>query len=243
MINAKEKMVITNILRRLGVAMLISAAWVIGIELVFDLLGLIFNHSWTSFVVSLEEIPSSLVSILNVVLFIYFLVTPYSDFKWSIQNGISRKTMGRGRLLALFLSTILLFLVDELLSLVHAPLHSWQELVVSFLALLTAILTFQMIGNGFGLLSRKWKVVVGIGLPICAVILLSGLLTGLATLMGNGDFGMIAYEDGHYVGPLMGLLNSPAGLTALLWTVWIVYLLIVLALNKLFNDHLQLRRD
>lgn len=172
MINNKQEMVTTNVLHRLGEVTLIAAAWVIGFELVIYLLGLIFTQNWESFLVSLRGIPGTLSGILPVVLVGYFLVTPYADFKWAIQNGISRKTMWQGRLLALLLSTILIDLIDELLALLNRPLGSWQRLLIGLLALLTTVLTFQAIGNGFGLLNRKWKLIVGIGLPVVGVILL-----------------------------------------------------------------------
>lgn len=229
MINAKQKMVITNVFHRLGVAALIGAAWLIGFEVLFDLLGLIFNQNLESFWVGLQAVPHTLTWVLNIVLFAYFLLTPYGDFKWSIQNGISRKTMWQGRLIALLLSSLLVYLVDALLSLTDRPFSGWQDFGVSFLALLTGVLTFQAVGNGFGLLNRKWKVIVGIGLPIAFVL----LCMALAKLFIMGDQ-LFDYQRNYSV-----ILNSSAAF----WVCWIIYLVIVLLLTKVFNDRLQLRRD
>lgn len=239
MINNKQEMVTTNVLHRLGEVTLIAAAWVIGFELVIYLLGLIFTQNWESFLVSLRGIPGTLSGILPVVLVGYFLVTPYADFKWAIQNGISRKTMWQGRLLALLLSTILIDLIDELLALLNRPLGSWQRLLIGLLALLTTVLTFQAIGNGFGLLNRKWKLIVGIGLPVVGVILLMMLAQVLEKMSVNV---FIGYQGGHFVGPLAWLFNS-LNTPVTPWIIWLIYLAIVLFLTKLFNDHLQLRRD
>lgn len=239
MINAKQKMVASNVFHRLGLAALIMVAWIVGFELVTYLIGLAFSHNLTSFLVSLQGIPETLVTFLPVILVAYFLVTPYSDFKWAIQNGISRSTLWQGRLIALLLSSTLVYLVDELLTMAYRPLGDWQEILINFGGLLTMVFTCQAIGNGFSLLNRKWKVIVGIGLPVVAVILLLMLLSGLSNL----STGILpTYQHDHFVGPLAWAFNltlSPAAP----WIVWAIYLAITVYLTKLFNDHLQLRRD
>lgn len=105
MISHEQRLVITNVFRRLGWAILIGAAWVIGLQLLFIFGELIVDHRLDSFLVSLQGVPGMLPPILNIVLVGYFLITAYSDFKWTIQNGISRKTLWWGRLIALFLSS------------------------------------------------------------------------------------------------------------------------------------------
>lgn len=172
MINTKQKMVASNVFHRLGLAALITIGWIVGFELVTYLIGLAFNHSLTSFLVSLQGIPETLVAFLPIVLAAYFLVTPYGDFKWAIQNGISRSTLWQGRLIALLLSSVLIYLVDELLTMAYRPLGDWREILINFGGLLTTVLTCQAIGNGFSLLNRKWKVIVGIGLPVMLIILM-----------------------------------------------------------------------
>lgn len=240
MISTKQKMVAGSVLRRLGICALVTVAWVVGFELVIFLLELIFSRNLTSFLVSLQGIPGSLTSILPLVVPAYFLITPYEDFKWGIQNGISRKTMWWGRLVALVLSTILVYLVDEFLALTNHPFDSWRTLLVNFAIFLTIVLTFQAIGNGFALLNRRWKVIVGIGLPVMGVILLMMLLSGLEHLDYQGT--LIDYNGHEYVGSLAWLFNSISSpITP--WLVWLVYLALVLYLTKLFSDHLQLRQD
>ena len=240
MLNTKQKMVASNVFHRLGIATLITIAWVVGFELVIDLLGLIFNRNLMSFLVSLQGIPESLVTFLPAILVIYFLVTPYGDFKWAIQNGISRSTLWQGRLVALVLSTLLVYLIDELLTMTYRPFGGWREVLVNFTAFLTVVLTCQAIGNGFSLLDRKWKVIVGIGLPVMLTILMMMLLSGLSAL--SDSIFLPTYQHNHFVGPLAWLFNITMA-PATPWIIWGIYLIIIIFLTKFFNDRLQLRRD
>lgn len=240
MLNTKQKMVASNVFHRLGIATLITIAWVVGFELVIDLLGLIFNRNLMSFLVSLQGIPESLVTFLPAILVIYFLVTPYGDFKWAIQNGISRSTLWQGRLVALVLSTLLVYLIDELLTMTYRPFGGWREVLVNFTAFLTVVLTCQAIGNGFSLLDRKWKVIVGIDLPVMLIILMMMLLSGLSAL--SDSIFLPTYQHNHFVGPLAWLFNITMA-PATPWIIWGIYLIIIIFLTKFFNDRLQLRRD
>lgn len=240
MLNTKQKMVASNVFHRLGIATLITIAWVVGFELVIDLLGLIFNRNLMSSLVSLQGIPESLVTFLPAILVIYFLVTPYGDFKWAIQNGISRSTLWQGRLVALVLSTLLVYLIDELLTMTYRPFGGWREVLVNFTAFLTVVLTCQAIGNGFSLLDRKWKVIVGIGLPVMLIILMMMLLSGLSAL--SDSIFLPTYQHNHFVGPLAWLFNITMA-PATPWIIWGIYLIIIIFLTKFFNDRLQLRRD
>lgn len=232
--NQKLKLEVTNVFHRLGIAILITVAWVVGFEFLISLGGLVMNHNWSSFVVSLQGIPSTLALFINLVLLAYFIVTPYTDFKWSIQNGISRKTMWRGRLLALVLSTLVIFILDELLSLANEPIKSPRTLLINFLILLTGVVTCQAIGNGFGLLNRTGKWIVGIGIPVMLIIIMI-LLLRMLVAMGTSGL-LLGYQHNHLVGTLFNNVATP-------YIVWLIYFVIVLFLTRLFNNHLQLRRD
>lgn len=234
--NQKLKLVTTNVFHRLGMAVLITVAWVVGIEVLITLGGLVMNHNLASFLITLRGIPGTLAVFINIVLCCYFIGTPYADFKWSIQNGISRRTMWKGRLLALFLATLTIFVLDELLSLVNHPVMTPRTLLVNFIILLTFVVTCQAVGNGFGLLSRRWKWIVGIGIPVAGAILLTGLVRLMLAL---NDEVTALVENKQFVAAMSALFGSP--ITP--WVVWFVYFVIVLALTKVFNDHMQLRRD
>lgn len=237
MISHKHQMIITNVFRRLGMAALIAAAWIVGFELIVYLVSAVFNHSLTSFLVSLRAVPGTVTGLLLWVVAIYFLITPYSDFKWSIQNGISRSTMWRGRLVAMVTSVVIACVLEWLASLIDRPMGDWVSAWKTLLLYFTLVLTLQAIGNGFGLLNRKWKWIVGIGLPVLGMACLSLLMMGLMRLSEQ----MTAGQAKALVAFLQGLNSSNFSLIG--WAIWIVYILLALWLTKLFNDHLQLRRD
>ena len=228
-------LVMTNVFHRLGQAILITVGWIVGFEVVVSLMGLIFNRNPESFLVTLQGIPSTLAVFINLVLLAYFIVTPYVDFKWAIQNGISRKTMWRGRALALFLATLVIFILDELLSMANQPAMSPRTLLVNFLILLTGVVTCQAVGNGFSLLNRTWKWIVGIGLPILFIIFLVALIRAMMSLN-------IGYQHNEWIGPnsaLWTILSS----SSTWWIIWGITMVIVIFLSKFFNDKMQLRRD
>ncbi|MBD7895312.1 hypothetical protein H9564_06310 [Limosilactobacillus sp. Sa3CUN2] len=235
MISHEQRLVITNVFRRLGWALAFATAWIVGLQLVGYLIELLINHRLDSFLVSLQGIPGTLIFVFNLVLGFYFLISAYEDFKWTIQNGISRKTLWWGRLTALLLASCGIWIIDELLSLFDHPITSWQLMGMHLLILLTSVLTLQMIGNGFGLLNRTWKWIVGIGLPILFILLLMLLIRAMVGLN-------IGYQYNAWVGPnsiLLTILSS----SATWWIVWVIYIIIVVSLSKIFNDRMQLRRD
>lgn len=234
--NQKLKLVTANVFHRLGVAVLIVVGWVVGIEVLVSLGGLVMNHNLLSFLVTLRGISATLAVFINIVLCCYFIGTPYADFKWAIQNGISRKTMWKGRLLALCLSTLVIFIIDEFLSLFGHPVTTPRVLLVNFLILLTFVVTCQAIGNGFGLLSRRWKWIVGIGIPVVCAILLTGLVKLMLDL---SDEVTALVENKQFVAAVSALCGNPVTP----WVIWFIYFVIVLSLTKVFNDHMQLRRD
>ena len=106
---------------------------------------------------------------------------------------------------------------------------------MQFLLLLNGALTAMMIGNGFGLLNRTWKWIVGIGLPILFILLLALFAQMVVSLSPSVDYA-------NWFGPhsiLVTILSS----SVTWWIVWGIYVIIVLLLAKLFNDRMQLRRD
>lgn len=222
--NQKRTLVMTTTLRRAAWAAAIGALCGIGVELLVYLIGLIVSHNLTSFLVSLQVVPGSLATILSWVLVGYFLITPYSDFKWAIQNGISRKILWQGRFLALVCLTLIVWLYGQL---VHFGNFStaWRSLLATF----ALVLTVTAIGNGFALLNRRWKWIVGIGGPVaCGVIL---------TMVGYSFVGLIPVLSASQL--LRSLLTSPITW----WTLLVIYLLVMWGLAKYFNSKLQLRRD
>lgn len=92
-----------------------------------------------------------------------------------------------------------------------------------------------MIGNGFGLLNRTWKWIVGIGLPILFILFLIALVSVMMSLN-------IDYQYNEWIGPNSALWTI-LGSSSTWWIIWGVTMVIVVLLSKFFNDRMQLRRD
>ena len=235
MLSHEQRLVITNVFHRLGWALAVAAAWAVGVVFLGYLVELLIDHRIDSFLVSLQGIPGVLPPVFTMILLGYFLITAYDDFKWTIQNGISRKTLWWGRLIALALATIGIWVVNNLLSLFEHPLASWQTMGMQLLVLLSSVLILQMIGNGFGLLNRTWKWIVGIGLPILFILFLVALVRVMMSLN-------IDYQHNEWIGPSSALWTI-LGSSSTWWIIWGVTMVIVVLLSKFFNDKMQLRRD
>ena len=226
--NQKRNLVISTMFQQAGDATGIALGWGLGIVLIIYLLELIISHNLESFLVSLQALPGIASSILNILLMALFLVTPYTDFKWAIQNGISRKTLWQGRILSLFLMTLAVWFIAQLVDLMNTPFDlasAWHSLLWYF----GLSLTMMAIGNGFALLNRRWKWIVGIGLPMACLVLLMMLVYSLVGLIpalsASGVFKAI-------------IISNITG-----WVILVVYLIIVYALARFFNNKIQLRRD
>ena len=235
MLSHEQRLVITNVFHRLGWALAVAAVWAVGVVFLGYLVELLIDHRIDSFLVSLQGIPGVLPPVFTMILLGYFLITAYDDFKWTIQNGISRKTLWCGRLIALVLATIGVWVVNNLLSLFEHPLASWQAMGMQLLVLLSSVLILQMIGNGFGLLNRTWKWIVGIGLPILFILFLVAFVRVMMSLN-------IDYQHNEWIGPSSALWTI-LGSSSTWWIIWGVTMVIVVLLSKFFNDRMQLRRD
>lgn len=235
MLSHEQRLVITNVFHRLGWALAVAAVWAVGVVFLGYLVELLIDHRIDSFLVSLQGIPGVLPPVFTMILLGYFLITAYDDFKWTIQNGISRKTLWWGRLIALVLATIGVWVVNNLLSLFEHPLASWQAMGMQLLVLLSSVLILQMIGNGFGLLNRTWKWIVGIGLPILFILFLVALVRVMMSLN-------IDYQHNEWIGPSSALWTI-IGSSSTWWIIWGITMVIVVLLSKFFNDRMQLRRD
>ena len=235
MLSHEQRLVITNVFHRLGWALAVAAVWAVGVVFLGYLVELLIDHRIDSFLVSLQGIPGVLPPVFTMILLGYFLITAYDDFKWTIQNGISRKTLWWGRLIALVLATIGVWVVNNLLSFFEHPLASWQTMGMQLLVLLSSVLILQMIGNGFGLLNRTWKWIVGIGLPILFILFLVALVRVMMSLN-------IDYQHNEWIGPSSALWTI-LGSSSTWWIIWGVTMVIVVLLSKFFNDKMQLRRD
>lgn len=244
MISSKQKIVVQTDLYRCGKGFVIAAIWLAAIQAFFAILNLILGHiGWSSFGSDLRGIFSSWSFVLSFVPFFYFLITPYSTFKWTIQNGISRKTMWRSQMLSAVIITLvqeILIVLFEVLAdghpaeafIVNSSVSTWQGILFELLLLFETTMTAMAIGYFFSLLNRKWKVIVAIGGPILAAFCIYYLTLLLIKL---GVFQNWSID-----------LSGQAAKTAIIVTLVvsvIVWTLLMMLVSRISAKHMQLRRD
>ncbi|WP_270643111.1 hypothetical protein [Limosilactobacillus mucosae] len=248
MISSKQKIVVQTDLYRCGKGFVIAAIWLAAIQAFFAILNLILGHiGWSSFGSDLRGIFSSWSFVLSLVPFFYFLVTPYSTFKWTIQNGISRKTMWRSQMLSAVIITLVqevLIVLFEVLAdghpaeafIVNSSVSTWQGILFELLLLFETTMTAMAIGYFFSLLNRKWKVIVAIGGPILAAFCIYYLTLLLIKL------GVFQFIGSNWSIDLSGQAAKTAIIVTLVVSV-IVWTLLMMLVSRISAKHMQLRRD
>lgn len=248
MISSKQKIVVQTDLYRCGKGFAIAAVWLAAIQTFFAVLNLIFGHiGWSSFGSDLRDIFSSWSFVFSFLPFFYFLITPYSTFKWTIQNGISRKTMWRSQMLSAVIITLVqevLIVLFEILAdghpaeafIVNSSVSTWQGILFELLLLFETTMTAMAIGYFFSLLNRKWKVIVAIGGPILAVFCIYYLTLLLIKL------GVFQFIGSNWSIDLTGQAAKTAIIVTLVVSV-IVWTLLMMLVSRISAKHMQLRRD
>lgn len=248
MISSKQKIVVQTDLYRCGKGFVIAAIWLAAIQAFFAILNLILGHiGWSSFGSDLRGIFSSWSFVLSFVPFFYFLITPYSTFKWTIQNGISRKTMWRSQMLSAVIITLVqevLIVLFEVLAdghpaeafIVNSSVSTWQGILFELLLLFEATMTAMAIGYFFSLLNRKWKVIVAIGGPILAEFCIYYLTLLLIKL------GVFQFIGSNWSIDLSGQAAKTAIIVTLVVSA-IVWTLLMMLVSRISAKHMQLRRD
>lgn len=248
MISSKQKIVVQTDLYRCGKGFVIAAVWLAAIKTFFAILNLILGHiGWSSFGSDLRGIFSSWSFVLSFVPFFYFLITPYSNFKWSIQNGISRKTLWRSQMISAVVITLIQelaiiifnFLANGSLSekiIYNNSISIWWGLLFELLLPFETTMTAMAIGYFFGLLSRKWKLIVAIGGPILAMFVIYYLTLFLSKL---GIFELIG---ANWSINLTGQAAETAIIVTLITCV-VVWTLLMMLVSRISAKHMQLRRD
>lgn len=248
MISSKQKTVVQTDLYRCGKGFVIAAIWLAAIQAFFAILNLILGHiGWSSFGSDLRGIFSSWSFVLSFVPFFYFLITPYSTFKWTIQNGISRKTMWRSQMISAVVITLIQelaiiifnFLANGSLSekiIYNNSISIWWGLLFELLLLFEATMTAMAIGYFFSLLNRKWKVIVAIGGPILAVFCIYYLTRLLIKL------GVFQFIGSNWSIDLTGQAAKTAIIVTLVVSA-IIWMLLMMLVSRISAKHMQLRRD
>lgn len=172
---------------------------------------------------------------------------PYSTFKWTIQNGISRKTMWRSQMLSAVIITLVqevLIVLFEVLAdghpaeafIVNSSVSTWQGILFELLLLFEATMTAMAIGYFFSLLNRKWKVIVAIGGPILAAFCIYYLTLLLIKL------GVFQFIGSNWSIDLSGQAAKTAIIVTLVVSA-IVWTLLMMLVSRISAKHMQLRRD
>lgn len=247
MISAKQKLVIRTDLYRCGRGFVIAAIWLAAIQAFFAIVNLIFGGiGFVDLLDDLRGIFSGWTFIASVTSFVYFLITPYSNFKWTIQNGISRKTLWRSQMISAVVITliqelaiiILNFLANGSLSekiIYNNSISIWWGLLFELL-LFEATMTAMAIGYFFSLLNRKWKVIVAIGGPILAVFCIYYLTRLLIKL------GVFQFIGSNWSIDLTGQAAKTAIIVTLVVSA-IIWTLLMMLVSRISAKHMQLRRD
>ncbi|WP_288717912.1 hypothetical protein [uncultured Limosilactobacillus sp.] len=248
MISAKQKLVIRTDLYRCGRGFVIAAIWLAAIQAFFAIVNLIFGGiGFVDLLDDLRGIFSGWTFIASVTPFVYFLITPYSNFKWTIQNGISRKTMWRSQMLSAVIITLVqevLIVLFEVLAdghpaeafIVNSSVSTWQGILFELLLLFEATMTAMAIGYFFSLLNRKWKVIVAIGGPILAAFCIYYLTLLLIKL------GVFQFIGSNWSIDLSGQAAKTAIIVTLVVSA-IVWTLLMMLVSRISAKHMQLRRD
>ena len=112
----------------------------------------------------------------------------------------------------------------------------WWGLLFELLLLFETTMTAMAIGYFFGLLSRKWKLIVAIGGPILAMFVIYYLTLFLSKL---GIFELIG---ANWSINLTGQAAETAIIVTLITCV-VVWTLLMMLVSRISAKHMQLRRD
>lgn len=191
----------------------------------------------------------------------------YSGFEWFIQNGISRRSYWTGKLLSLLTVSLIVSLINLLYRLLIAQPLGMQNYVTSgkltfghfvqhgnidifwfwlraFSTYTLAVALGMLIGGILGLMTRRWKLITFILVPIIGIGLLTFFGFWLSTqnsASGGGSFygswlfslfRLMTGFDGHvhYQNPLNLVVTN------------FILSAICLGIGYLFNRLLRLRR-
>ncbi|BAP86085.1 ABC transporter permease protein [Paucilactobacillus hokkaidonensis JCM 18461] len=187
-------------------------------------------------------------------LFIDTLMFNYDNFKWTIQNGVSRRTAWFARIKGLFLLALVVLIIDFIEKLIKGQNilvnsmfvgyqnHTFGTYLIAIVQLYLGFLMLASFGLAIGyfmaLLSKRGKSIVIIGFPVVLVVVLTYLAKVLVQANINWDpiinFSklILGYSDssGNY-NPLNGTI------------ILLLWIIIWGGLSYWFSSKLRLRRD
>lgn len=204
----------------------IALATVFGLQL----LSLIFAGSHIDLNINnfIDAFSGQLIGIAFGIYGLFYLVIPYREFKLGIQNGQTRWQIWLSDLLGIATITLITFII-WLIS-VGFQHQDWLTITGMLLLMLDGITFSYAIGSGFGLLPRKWKIIVAIALPTIFIFVLIQIIRLMVNLWHPSE---------ATLNTLANIFNWQ-GSWALFGLLWLA---IMLGISYLFTMHQQLRRD
>ena len=222
----KLPMVYRQSMRSYFIVFGIALATVFGLQL----LSLIFAGSHIDLNINdfINAFSGQFIAIAFGIYGLFYLVVPYREFKLGIQNGQTRWQIWLSDLLGIVTITLITFII-WLIS-VGFKHQDWLTIAGTLLMMLDGITFSYAIGSGFGLLPRKWKIIVAIALPTIFIFILIQIIRLMVNLWHPSE---------ATLNTLANIFNWQ-GSWALFGLLWLA---IMLGISYLFTMHQQLRRD
>lgn len=222
----KLPMVYRQSMRSYFIVFGIALATVFGLQL----LSLIFAGSHINLNINdfIDAFSGQFIAIAFGIYGLFYLVVPYREFKLGIQNGQTRWQIWLSDLLGIVTITLITFII-WLIS-VGFQHQDWLTITGMLLLMLDGITFSYAIGSGFGLLPRKWKIIVAIVLPTIFIFILIQIIRLMVNLWHPSE---------ATLNTLANIFNWQ-GSWALFGLLWLA---IMLGISYLFTMHQQLRRD
>ena len=210
---------------------LISIISILGVSAVFYLLAILFSgHIDVSISIGGGNLVSMLAFLRDVmvlVLVIFSICTPYQIFKEAIANGVSRWTNWLAHHLMVITVLVVAWLMNALIKLLQSGTVTWSQQWAIIISMLIGVTTAGALGNLYGLMSMRWKIILTIAL-LASFFVLCWLVVRLALLVTPERVVMMIQSINHPI-----VWNG-------LGLIWVA---LMVGIDYLCALHMQLRRD
>ena len=210
---------------------LISIISILGVSAVFYLLAILFSgHIDVSISIGGGNLVSMLAFLRDVmvlVLVIFSICTPYQIFKEAIANGVSRWTNWLAHHLMVITVLVVAWLMNALIKLLQSGTVTWSQQWAIIISMLIGVTTAGALGNLYGLMSMRWKIILTIAL-LASLFVLCWLVVRLALLVTPERVVMMIQSINHPI-----VWNG-------LGLIWVA---LMVGIDYLCALHMQLRRD
>ena len=213
---------------------LISIISILGVSAVFYLLAILFSGHIDVEAVSISIGGGNLVAMLAflsdvmvLVLVIFCICTPYQIFKEAIANGVSRWTNWLAHHLMVITVLVVAWLMNALIELLQSGTVTWSQQWAIIISMLIGVTTAGALGNLYGLMSMRWKIILTIAL-LASFFVLCWLVVRLVLLVTPERAVMMIQSINHPI-----VWNG-------LGLIWVA---LMVGIDYLCAMHIQLRRD